>query len=505
MPETNIVVSLLDRLLDRAKGLMAENRNSLNNKQQDAKTLEKSTRRKEEEGKRRRNPRRILRPTAIGVNGIVANGFTYQKHTIRAAGLPGNTLTSDKDNIFRIYSGDGEVFAESVLPARTDSFSGSVSTYDEAIGMFRGITNSTTFSTRGALLDGHRSFGQARGSFDAIGLPVQGRTYVHIILARDWVQFHRIVTETGGGGTTQSVSKTPFIEAYLVGEASVRQIPLPEGLAQRLLDMPYTPYQTSSDGVTSVNTPPEGEPIVDYAGFLASSYGLGAPWETLGTLDANQIWNTHYPGIGWELETVDRTDATEHFTSALLSPESLQNYNGYINYYGPFNLYFSPGIYQVIQRSPQEWRDIQNVFHLRAFQSEANWETPSENPYTLEDAESFLASTGEWGPTGWLLPCINNGTCEPGVIGYNAARSLVNVIPGDEATTNIDWGRSDIRPNQTAWRPNPPVDLDITSGPPDYFVPGFSWQTMHVWDGNQPAYCRSKLIELGFTEEDLTP
>jgi hypothetical protein len=51
MPETNIVVSLLGGLLDRAKSLMGENRKSLNKKQQDAKTLEKATRQREEEGK----------------------------------------------------------------------------------------------------------------------------------------------------------------------------------------------------------------------------------------------------------------------------------------------------------------------------------------------------------------------------------------------------------------------------------------------------------------------
>ena len=419
-------------------------------------------------------------------------------------------LTSDKENVFRIYSGNGEEFIESVLPARRDEFSGgggpgTVSTYDEAIGRFRGISSSTTFTTRGALRDGYRSFGQARGSFDAIGLPVQGKTYVHIVLARDWVQFRRTTTESADG-MTQSVSKTPFIQGFLVSEEAVRQIIVPEGLVQRLLDMPYTPYLTQSSTPGSI-LEPEGQPIVDYAGFLASSYGLGAPWEILGTPESNMLARTHYPGIAWELETVERTDSTEYFTSSLLSPETLDNYSLYIYFYGPFDLYFSPGIFQVIQRDPQEWRNLQGVLDERYVKPEANWETPSENPYSLDDAETFLASTGEWGPTGWLLPCINESTCEPGVIGYNAAPSLVNggILPGDETTTNINWGISDIKPNETAWRPNSPASLDLPLGTPNYFVPGFNWQTMHVWDGNQPAYCRSKLIELGFTEEDLTP
>ena len=59
MPETNIVVQFVGDLLDRAKGLMQQNRASLNVKQRDSKTQEQANEKakRRPEGKRNPTPR----------------------------------------------------------------------------------------------------------------------------------------------------------------------------------------------------------------------------------------------------------------------------------------------------------------------------------------------------------------------------------------------------------------------------------------------------------------
>jgi len=123
----------------------------------------------------------------------------------------------------------------------------------------------------------------------------------------------------------------------------------------------------------------------------------------------------------------------------------------------------------------------------------------------LDDAEAFLASQEDvWLPREFHAQCINEDTCTPeeGVIGYDTTRPVV-----DEAgSASFSWTPTRVKRNRTEWRPNQ-VNLDPpeNTSPGDYISPGFHWQTMHVWDGDDPAYCRSQLLELGFTEEDLTP
>jgi hypothetical protein len=558
MPETNIVVQFVSDLLDRAKGLMQQNRAALNVKQQDSKTQKKANEaaRRAEDGRRRRRSNRILRPTAVGGEAIVANGFTYQQHTITSRLNPNGSrdygLQTERDRAYRIYSGDGIQFVESQLPessvTRTSTMPENVRLWMNGSDVSPPVgggtwTTVTTLKTTIGQLKKWRSISyegrtwpliaaptqyQALGAFDAIGLPLRGRTYIHIVMARDWGQFRVTRTETTTtedrtesgplcfftyGSLTQQITKTPFIEAFIVGDTSVRKIPVPETLAAKLLEMPVLsqdPGLNAGNSASESNSPgscsglfdgvflrePYGQPLVDYAGFLASSYGLAPPWEILGVNDPSSP--RQYRGIKWVGDYPERTnkDADAYSANSAFAGA---------NEYGPFNLYFSPGIYAVLKRSDQEWRDIQWNLLLREFRSEPQWPALPDNPYDLDDAEAFLASQGnEWLPREFHAQCINENTCTPeeGVIGYDTTNPVV-----DEAgSASFSWTPTRVKKNRTEWRPNQ-VNLDPPENTPpgDYTSPGFHWQTMHVWDGDNPAYCRNQLLELGFTEEDLTP
>jgi hypothetical protein len=486
----------------------------------------------------------------------VANGFTYQKHTITSFlysnGLRIYGLQTERDRMYRIYSGDGTRFVESQLPE--SSFSSTTNMPESVRLWMTGSavppptgggtwTTTTTRKTTIGQLKKWRAISyegrtwplieppteyQALGAFDAIGLPVRGRTYIHVVIARDWGQFRvtrTAVTTTEDrtgtgppcfftyGSLTQEITKTPFIEAFIVNDTSVRKIPVPETLAAKLLELPILSQDTSlnagnyafeSNPPGSCNgifdgvflSEPYGQPFIDYAGFLASSYGLAPPWEVLGVNDA--ISPRQYREIKWEGDYPERTNKDADAYVANSIPVGA-------NEYGPYNLYFSPGIYAVLKRNGQEWRDIQWNLLLREFKSKPEWPALPDNPYDLDDAETFLASEENgWLPRQFLAQCINENTCAPedGVIGYDATRPVVD----EEGNASFSWRPGGVEKNRTDWRPNQ-VNLDPPEGLGSgyYTSPGFHWQTMHVWDGGKPNYCKQQLLALGFTIQDLTP
>jgi hypothetical protein len=193
--------------------------------------------------------------------------------------------------------------------------------------------------------------------------------------------------------------------AFLVSYDSVKQIPVPSGL----------------DAIIE-NSIPAGVAgtYVDYPGITASSYGMNEDWLEVNMAD------------GFELAT------------------------------GFNNDYFTGGIYPVLQRDPDEWRDVMN--------------DPSvEDPYTLEGAADFLSTS--FNPRAYIFSCINVGTCEPGQIGHDKANS----------------------PTATSFSANRPEGTTLTTWRPDGST------ALHVWDGGLAGYCRGKLLELGFTDADLTP
>jgi hypothetical protein len=126
MPETNIVVSFVSDLIDRAKGLMQQNRASLNVKQADKTTQEKAdeaAQGSQKEGRRKQPSRTILRPTAIGGDppSLAQYWVTQQVVDQSTTYLPGPTSTGN--NFFyrrSIGSGDGSLwieFEDDKLPA----------------------------------------------------------------------------------------------------------------------------------------------------------------------------------------------------------------------------------------------------------------------------------------------------------------------------------------------------------------------------------------------------
>ena len=105
-----------------------------------------------------------------------------------------------------------------------------------------------------------------------------------------------------------------------------------------------------------------------------------------------------------------------------------------------------------------------------------SWEN---DPYTPIGAGGFLISANGLKPFWNLFSCIRDGTCEPGVIGHDRALKYdLDAIywnPNREGTT------------RTTWRPED------------------GGTVIHVWDGGYSGACRGKLLELGFTDDDLTP
>ena len=210
---------------------------------------------------------------------------------------------------------------------------------------------------------------------------------------------------------TSTIGRLAHTKTFLVSYDSIKEIPVPAAL-QAILD-------------ESVPSEYPGE-FPDYPGFTASSYGMNADL----ALQEVTLADGYYDAIG--------------------SP-----YSG--------NDFFTGGIYPVLQRDPEEWREVMI-------------DPSTEDPYTLEGAADFLSST--FNPRAYLFPCINVGTCEPGKIGHDKASS----------------------PTATSYVPNRPEGTTLTTWRPEN-----GSTAMHVWDGGNAGYCYGKLLELGFTAEDLTP
>jgi hypothetical protein len=454
MPETNIVVSFVSDLIDRAKGLMQQNRASLNVKQAEKTTQQKAdeaAQGSQKEGRPKRQLRTILRPTAIGGGFPVAMGFfSYDTpFAVDIGGTPGQRVP------FTITSGNGEQTLSSHIEHYGDpGFEGPTLTFhsDPALDLYYrqnyGIdsedVNYRLFYKDPPVASWYYEtvykypVGDADGGgIEWIGLPVDGKTFVIVVFRRSFVTSDRAqVVQTNtytfnveslgddlwrvGPITTGTADPVPEVSeettqfptgkfldaaAFLVSYESVKSIPLPSGLRSVM-----------ENGIPSEI----GGYYVDYPGFTASSYGMNEDWLEVSMAD------------GFELAT------------------------------GFNNDYYTGGIYPVLQRDPDEWRDVMG--------------DPSvEDPYTLEGAADFLSTS--FNPRAYLFSCINVGTCEPGKIGHDKASS----------------------PTATTFTPNRPEGTTLTTWRPDGST------ALHVWDGGLAGYCRSKLIELGFTEEDLTP
>jgi hypothetical protein len=444
MPETNIIVSFVGDLLDRAKGLMQQNRASLNTKQQDGKTQEKAdeaAKGSQKEPRPKRRLRTILRPTAIGGGFPVAIGF----YLLGAS--------ADGETPFTLTSGNGEVETVSTLEYDPDPiFSDTNTTTNATMSFWFGQTsipynppsNQFVFNTSGTVPGVSwietRTIKTPEGSMDSsgvevIGLPLDGKSFVCVIMKRTLIdpstaQLTRVetttydvvprgigfpddyiatVTEVAVNTTTSfPAGKTLNALAYLVSYDSINTVPVPATLETLLTE--------------SVPTTAGGN-FPDYRGFTASSYGMNEDWST-GMAD------------------------------------------GFADATGTSNDYFTSGIYAVLQRDPDEWRDVMD--------------NPSaEDPYTPVGAGGFLIEANGLTPFWSLFSCIRDGTCEPGAIGHD--RSL-----------NYDSDPGDWIPNRegttlTSWRPED------------------GGTVMHVWDGGYLGACRGELLALGFTAEDLAP
>lgn len=112
MPETNIVVSFVSDLIDRAKGLMQQNRASLNVKQQDKKTQEKAdeaTQGTQRERGMQRKPAPILRPTAVGGEEWSLTQYWTTQQRLDQSTTFGSHQSSNGDGLkYRIGIGSGD-------------------------------------------------------------------------------------------------------------------------------------------------------------------------------------------------------------------------------------------------------------------------------------------------------------------------------------------------------------------------------------------------------------
>lgn len=126
---------------------------------------------------------------------------------------------------------------------------------------------------------------------------------------------------------------------------------------------------------------------------------------------------------------------------------------------------------------------------LQAFLTE---NPPKTSVTTYAQLNSFLQSSGVTPPTRTYSSCQLDGTCPDGIFNYDVIERVASDLDaylGDET-----FSKAQLR----------------SFGVPDLIpeVPGASEndrQILTAWDWGQPDYCRNKLLDLGFSEADLTP
>jgi hypothetical protein len=129
-----------------------------------------------------------------------------------------------------------------------------------------------------------------------------------------------------------------------------------------------------------------------------------------------------------------------------------------------------------------------DVFAGGFFTTDYNWIKDDTRAYTrFTPGSGFSAGVYEVLSADAAVPppvrigaCQRTGTCTLERVGF-------------DITTQVD------APSPT-WRRNPQGDWPRPDG---FVLPGF--RLLPAWDWGRPAYCRERLLALGFTEGDLTP
>jgi hypothetical protein len=506
MPETNIVVSFVSDLIDRAKGVMQQNRASLTVKQQEKKTQEKAdeaAQGTQRERGMRRKPAAILRPTAVGDGTTVAfcwfqfigTGQDYHfkittgdgtqsvvdtsiveedfgdAYTITDATWPQSTITGTYPTEPSVFDGQGPTYSFSggSLPFEIPSCPGGGSCVLPKSVLSLTLTQNRRWHQRTMYVEGPTSYAMVlpaggelmvvayvydyvKGYSDQQGTHVDTTTYTLVSELFPVDPFQAIIlpstTNTNNVTANEYVPPERFTEiaCYLVGKSFIKAIPTPD--AFRALIQGGFP-------LSSVEMTPPGTPS-----FPSSSTFSFAP----GTINSDSyahVYQTTMPAASFGIAA----------GSGIGSPEQ------------GIGQYASPGIYAtLLGRTPAEWSTLQLE------DDAANYDAIYYSP---EYAVAYLA--GKVNIPYQLLSCDIEGTCfandtgEPidtYTIGWNGYSNTGDSLPGKSAKKKIV--------------------LDVPSQPNDY--PGTSGPYgLYAWDAGQPEYCRASLQELGFTSEDLTP
>lgn len=506
MPETNIVVSFVSDLIDRSKGLMQQNRASLNVKQQEKTTQQKAdeaAQGTQREGRQRRSPSTILRPTAVGDGTTVAFcwfqfiglGDNYHfkittgdgtqsvvdtsiveedfgdAYTITDATWPQYTIDGTFPPEPSLFDGQGPTYSFSggSLPFEIPSCLGGGSCVLPKSVLGLTLTQNRRWHQRTMYVEGPSSY--------VMVLPVGGDLMV-VSYVRDYVKGYSDQQGTHVDVTTYTQISELFPvdpdEAIILPSTSItNQVTANEYVApERFTDIAC--YLVGKSFIKSIPTPESFRELIA-GGFSESSVEMNPPGTpsfptgytfsfSPGTINSDSyahVYQSTMPAASFGIAA----------GSEIGSPEQ------------GIGLYASPGIYAtLLGRTPAEWSALQLE------DDAANYDTIYYSP---EYAVEYLA--GKVNIPYQLLSCDIEGTCfandtgetvDTYTIGWNGYSNTGDSLPGNSAKKKIV--------------------LDVPSQPNEY--PGTPGPYgLYAWDAGQPGYCRASLQELGFTSDDLTP